>query len=178
MVWTVSKYPVWMTQKPQKGDFGELKSKKYPRGPCPLISLEVGIRSVFTLDLQLRRTVTNPAHQENVFGLIKMTLSLVCVSFSLPKCLSFKTGFLCTLGLQLLKTHRCNLSRAPSPLQDITFFTLHQLSAQGNDFVSSFVYFFAPGFKGSTGSVVQEKNTEDKLTQVRFVAVFNAVVYE
>ena len=33
-----------------------------------------------------------------------------------------------------------------------------------------FVHLFASGFKGSTGSVVQEKSTEDKLTQVRFVA--------
>ena len=41
-----------------------------------------------------------------------------------------------------------------------------------------FVHLFVPGFKGSTGSVVQEKNTEDKLTQVRFIAFFNAVVYE
>ena len=32
-------YPVWMTQKPRKGDFGELKSKKFPKGehaPDPL----------------------------------------------------------------------------------------------------------------------------------------------
>ena len=54
-----------------------------------------------------------------------------------------------------------------SPLEDITFLTLRQLSAQGH----GFVYLFVPGFKGGTGSVVQEKSTEDKLTQVRFVAV-------
>ena len=28
-------YPVWMTQKPKKGDFGKLKSKKFPIGTCP-----------------------------------------------------------------------------------------------------------------------------------------------
>ena len=53
MVWTVSKYPVWMTQKPRKGDFGELKSQKFPGGACPKTSLEVGNRSVFILDPHL-----------------------------------------------------------------------------------------------------------------------------
>ena len=35
MVRAVSKCPVWMTQKPRKGDFGELKAKTFPRGSCP-----------------------------------------------------------------------------------------------------------------------------------------------
>ena len=38
VVWTVSKYLVWMTQKFRKGDFGELKSKKRSPGehaPAP-----------------------------------------------------------------------------------------------------------------------------------------------
>ena len=83
-----------MTQKLRKGDFGELKSKTFPRGPCPLTSLEVGIRSVFILHLQLRRTVINPAHQKNTFGLIKMTLGLVGVSFSLPEWQAIKLTFL------------------------------------------------------------------------------------
>ena len=58
------------------------------------------------------------------------------------------------------------LSHVPSPLEDITFLTLRQLSAQGHGFVYLSVHLFVPGFKGSTGSVVQEKSTEDKLTQV------------
>ena len=91
---------------------------------------------------------------------------------------SCKTDFLCILGLQLLKTHCCNLPHTPSPLQGVTFLTLHCLSAQVNGFAYFFVHLFVPGFKGSTGSVVQEKNTEDKLTQVRFIAFFNAVVYD
>ena len=82
-----------------------------------------------------------------------------------------KTGFLCTLGLELLKTHSYSLSHVPSPLEDITFLTVRQLSAQGHGFVYLSVLLFVPGFKGSTGSVVQEKSTEYKLTQVRFVAV-------
>ena len=36
-----------MTQKLRKGDFGELKSQKFPRGACPKTSLDVGNRSVF-----------------------------------------------------------------------------------------------------------------------------------
>ena len=35
-----------MTQKPRKGDFGELKCKKFPAGACPQTSLEIGNRSV------------------------------------------------------------------------------------------------------------------------------------
>ena len=45
-----------MTQKPRKGtkgDFGELKSQKFPGGACPKTSLEVGNRSVFILDPHL-----------------------------------------------------------------------------------------------------------------------------
>ena len=61
-----------------------------------------------------------------------MTLGLIGVSVSLPEWLSFKTGFLCTLGLQLLKTHFYSLSHVPLPLEDITFLTVRQLSAQGN----------------------------------------------
>ena len=52
---------ICMTQKLRKRGFGELKSKTFPWGPCPLTSLEVGIQSVFILDLQLRRTVINLA---------------------------------------------------------------------------------------------------------------------
>ena len=36
-----------MTQKPRKGDFGELKSQKFPEGACPKTSLDVRNRSVF-----------------------------------------------------------------------------------------------------------------------------------
>ena len=43
-----------MTQKPRKGDFGELKSKTFPGVACPQSSLEVGSRSVFTLDPRLK----------------------------------------------------------------------------------------------------------------------------
>ena len=39
-----------MTQKPRKGDFGELKSKKKTRGSMPQTYVEVGNRSVFILD--------------------------------------------------------------------------------------------------------------------------------
>ena len=38
MIWTVSKYCVWMTQKPRKGDFGELKCQKFAGEPCPQTS--------------------------------------------------------------------------------------------------------------------------------------------
>ena len=56
MVWTVSKYPVWMTQKLRKGDFRELKSqKKIPGGVYPQTFLEVRNRSVFILDPRLIR---------------------------------------------------------------------------------------------------------------------------
>ena len=44
-----------MTQKPKKGDFGELKSKTFPGGACPQSSLEVENRSVFILDPRLLR---------------------------------------------------------------------------------------------------------------------------
>ena len=47
-------YPVWMTQKPRKGDFGELKSKKFPKGehaPDPPSPLSPSPRS-----LHLRRS--------------------------------------------------------------------------------------------------------------------------
>ena len=53
MVWTVRKYPVRMSQKPTKGEFVELKSKKFPGGACPQTSLEVGNWSVFILDPRL-----------------------------------------------------------------------------------------------------------------------------
>ena len=49
-------------------------------------------------------------------------------------------------------------------LEDITFLTLHISTREWLVYV--FVHLFASGFKGSTGSVVQEKSTEDKLTQV------------
>ena len=48
-----------MTQKPRKGDFGELKSKTFPGGACPQSSLEVGNRSVFILDPRLRMLCTS-----------------------------------------------------------------------------------------------------------------------
>ena len=58
MVWTVSNYPVWMTQKPRKGDFGELTSKTFPGEPYSQTSLEVGNRSVLILDPRLTKTGT------------------------------------------------------------------------------------------------------------------------
>ena len=42
-----------MTQKPRKGDFGELKSRKPPGEQCPQTSLEVRNRSVLILDPRL-----------------------------------------------------------------------------------------------------------------------------
>ena len=44
-----------MTQKPRKGDFRELKSKKKSRGSMPQTYVEVGNRSVFILDPRLTR---------------------------------------------------------------------------------------------------------------------------
>ena len=58
MVWTVSNYPVWMTQKPRKGDFGELTSKTFPGEQYSQTSLEVGNRSVLILDPRLTKTGT------------------------------------------------------------------------------------------------------------------------
>ena len=53
-------YPVWMTQKPRKGDLSELKSTTFPLGSMPRIPLEacalgarLGNRSVFILDPRL-----------------------------------------------------------------------------------------------------------------------------
>ena len=37
--WT-GQYPIWMTQKPRKGDLRELKSKKFPGGAWPRTPLE------------------------------------------------------------------------------------------------------------------------------------------
>ena len=55
--WPISQYPVSMTQKPRKGDFGKLKSKKFPWGACRWTPLEtcafgarLGNRSVFVID--------------------------------------------------------------------------------------------------------------------------------
>ena len=42
-----------MSQKPRKGEWGELKCQKFPGGACPQIFLEVGNWSVFILDLHL-----------------------------------------------------------------------------------------------------------------------------
>ena len=54
MVWTVSKYPVRMTQKPRKGDFGVLKPQiNIFRGSMPPDRSRVGNRSVFILDPRL-----------------------------------------------------------------------------------------------------------------------------
>ena len=53
MIWTVRKYPVWMTQRPRKGDFAELKYTKFPEDPCPQTSLAVGNRSILILDPRL-----------------------------------------------------------------------------------------------------------------------------
>ena len=77
---------------------GELKSKKFPWGPCPLNALEVGIRSVFILDPCVRRTVINPPHQKHVCGVIEMTLGLIGVSLSLPEWLSLKLAFFAHWG--------------------------------------------------------------------------------
>ena len=110
------------------------------------------------------------------FGLIKMTLGLVCVSCSLSEWQAVKLTFFAHWGYTIKNSLIQKLSHLPSPLLYTTFLILHQLSAQGNGFLYLFVHLFSPGFKGSTGSVVQEKNTDlDKLTQVRFIAFFNAV---
>ena len=57
MVWTVSKYPVCMTQKPWKGDFEVLKSKYFPWKHAPDLT-RVGNRSVFILDPLLKVPLT------------------------------------------------------------------------------------------------------------------------
>ena len=56
-----NQYPVWMTQRPRKGDFRSLKSKKAQREACPRTPLKacafgahLGNRSVFLLDLRLK----------------------------------------------------------------------------------------------------------------------------
>ena len=53
-------YPVWMTQKPRKRDFGELKSQEFLKGACPWTALEtcafrarLGNWSIFILDPRL-----------------------------------------------------------------------------------------------------------------------------
>ena len=58
-------YPVWMTQKPRKGDFRELKSKKFPGRAFPWTLLEAcafgarsGNRSPFILDPRLKNEGT------------------------------------------------------------------------------------------------------------------------
>ena len=68
-------YPVWMTQKPKKGDFRELKSKTFP-GKCPRIPLEacsfaarLGNRSVFLLDPRLA-----------IYSLVKINLHFFLLS--------------------------------------------------------------------------------------------------
>ena len=55
-------YPVWMTQKPKKGDLGKLKSKNISHWDMPLGPLKacacgalLGNRSVFILDPRLLR---------------------------------------------------------------------------------------------------------------------------
>ena len=57
MVWTVSKYPVCMTQKPWKGDFEVLKSKYFPSKHAPDLT-RVENRSVFILDPLLKVPLT------------------------------------------------------------------------------------------------------------------------
>ena len=78
MVWTVSKYPVWMTQKPRKGDFGELKSQKFPGGACPKTSLEVGNRSVFILDPHLLSTFLLWLLGKTQSFLLKVFMTILC----------------------------------------------------------------------------------------------------
>ena len=56
-----------MTQKPRKGDFGELKSQKNSRGSMPQTSVEVGNRSVFILDPRLIRYSKNK-HASGITG--------------------------------------------------------------------------------------------------------------
>ena len=108
-----------------------------------------------------------------------MTLGLVHVSCSLPEWQAVKLTFFAHWGYNYSKLIvTIILSHLLSPLLYTTFLILHQLSAQGNGFLYLFAHLFSPGFKGSTGTAVQEKNTEDKLTQVSFIAFFNAVGYK
>ena len=53
MVWTVSKYPVGMSQKRRKVGLWGVKKQKNSRESMPQTSLEVGNRSAFDLDLRL-----------------------------------------------------------------------------------------------------------------------------
>ena len=64
-----SQYPVQMTQKPRKGDFGELKPKNFLKGSMPQIPLEacvfgahLGNHSVAILDLRLNPTSQQTLH--------------------------------------------------------------------------------------------------------------------
>ena len=60
-------YPVWMTQKPRKGDFRKLKSKKFPRRPCPQDPPEI---------LRLRRSLN--LENRSVFMLDPHNLNFIC----------------------------------------------------------------------------------------------------
>ena len=61
-----------MTQTPRKGTLG-VKVQNSFWGSMPQTSLEAGNQLVFILDLHLRRTVINAAHQKRFFIVIKMT---------------------------------------------------------------------------------------------------------
>ena len=71
-------YPVRMTQKPRKGDFGKLKSKKFLKGEHARIPLEacifgahLGNCSVSVLDLHL-----NPTSQQTLHTLFQTNMVL------------------------------------------------------------------------------------------------------
>ena len=76
MVCIVGKFPVWMTQKPRKGDFGELKSKKNSRGSMPQTYIEVGNRSVFILDPRLAWLRIAPGAPGWEFGVVQSPLTV------------------------------------------------------------------------------------------------------
>ena len=65
-------YPVWMTWKPRKGDFKELKSKKFPGGACP--------RSARPRGLHPRRSfwklIRDPKKKKKVKGLFIVEIAL------------------------------------------------------------------------------------------------------
>ena len=76
-----NQYPVWMTQKPRKGDFRGLKSKKPPGEACPRTPLKacafgahLGNRSVLLLDPRLVWNV-NVSHSERYRRLRTQTYS-------------------------------------------------------------------------------------------------------
>ena len=64
-----------MTQKPRKGDIGELKSKKNSWGSMPQTSVEVGNRSVFILDPHLEMVIFHTRRDNMLFSRMKTSCS-------------------------------------------------------------------------------------------------------